>query len=127
MPIRFEASGFQFVVDGDVGAAAVERAVRPDNIDELGLGDAIVKAHGFEGKIGQSVTAADGDQLVIGLGLGDDEPTAPSIRVRAAAMYRAAAKLDSVLSPMVVEASSAVGADIALSRVCCRPPIVTTN
>ena len=115
MPLRFDPAGFEFVVgDADASTTATERGVAADAVAEAGIAESLLTAAGFEGKTGQTATAMDGDQMVLVMGTGDEEPTAPSLRIRAAAMYRAAAKVDSISSAMVSEAAAAVGADVAL-------------
>ncbi len=116
MPIRFDTAGFELVVatGSDTPTSAVERGATTDSVSELGVAAGLVAAAGFTGAVGQVLMATEGDQVVVGLGLGDAEPTAASVRSRAAAMYRAAAKLDSVSSAMVVEAAGAIGAETAL-------------
>ncbi|MEZ5280447.1 MAG: leucyl aminopeptidase [Acidimicrobiales bacterium] len=118
MPITFEISGFEFVSGDDrVGAAAAERGVRPDGLDDCGIDAALLKVNDFEGKPGQKLVAAGGDGVVVLCGLGEAEPTVASVRSRAATMYQAASALDSVSSAMVVEASDAIGAQTALEAV----------
>lgn len=118
MPIAFNPSGFEFVSgDASPSTIAVERGVAKDAVDESGIAEALVSASGFEGTIGQSLTTMDGDQMVVVLGLGEEEASAPSLRSRAAAMYRAAKKVDSITTTMAADAASVVGADAALQAV----------
>ena len=100
MPLRFDPAGFEFVAgDADASTTATERGVAADAVAEAGIAESLLTAAGFEGKTGQTATAMDGDQMVLVMGTGDEEPTAPSLRKNAASASTASSATRSARLP----------------------------
>ncbi len=134
MPLSLSISDVEVVTD--VGAApstatpstaAVDRPVRSDALDALGAESNYLAACGFDGEIGATALLAStseagtsetsGRSVPIAVGLGSEPLSSADVRLAAANLWRAAAKVDSLASTLPLAAVDDLGADIALGAV----------
>ncbi len=118
MPITLSPSSIRLVAEGDdVQAVAMDRPVRSDDIEMLGVNPAFLAASGFSGSLGSTVLLPEPDDVVVAVGLGEETLTAPGLRSAAASLWRAASDAPSLTSTLVLVAADDLGSDVALQAV----------
>lgn len=118
MPITFDPSNISFVTDSnDSVSVAIDRPVRPDDLEMMGVGEDYLAAVGFEATLGQTAALPESGPVVLAVGLGADPLTVAGVRKVAGSVAKAAAKLDSLTITSAAAVAEELGADVAAQAV----------
>jgi leucyl aminopeptidase len=118
VPITFSLESIRIVTDPEaVDAASMDRPVKADDLEMLGVDQAYLEATGFEGKLGSTALLPEAGPVVVAVGLGDDPLTPEHLRKSAGSLWRAASKLESLSSTLAVVGADELGAEVALQAV----------
>ena len=115
MPITLPIDSIRVVsAAAAVDTTAMDRPVRSDDLEMLGVDAAFLTASGFEGKLGSTTLLPEPGPVVVAVGLGDEPLTAALLRQAAGSLWQAASKTPSLSSTLAVVGAEELGAAVAL-------------